>query len=163
LLLLVVPPFSSLRYTHFASIFTSAQPKDQVSYSPFYNKAKLQNNLFTPRVFNINGPNTKILATDQSLRRSLPNLPQQSHLNLASSRNVLQENENFWFAANQLFNPFISSLLNKSQYGDYRLFNHLTSAQSFNFLPQPATHSLNLVTSNSLEYDKTTLQFTTFR
>jgi hypothetical protein len=107
----------------------------------------------------VNGPNSKVLLGDQSLRSSLPSVPQVSNLNLATSMNSAHENFKFHDFKNRSFNIFSGSLLNENNYTDYQLFNTLVSATSFNVNSQPAVHSLSAQSLNSLEHDTTSSYF----
>ena len=120
------------------------------------------------RQFNVNGPNSKVLLGDQSLRSSLPSVPQESNLNLATSMNSAHENFKFFDVKNRPFNIFSGSLLNENKYTDYQLFSTLASSTSFNINSLPAVQSLSSQSLNSLEHDTTSsylsvLQYTSNR
>ena len=133
----------------------SLQTNDMTSYAGSTLTNFLASDILTPRQFNVNGPNSKVLLGDQSLRSSLPSVPQVSNLNLAASMNTSHENFKFHDSKNRPINIFLGSLLNENKYVNYRLFSTLASSSSFNINAQPAIHSLSAQSLNSLEHDTT--------
>lgn len=146
---------SNFNYTQSGTSFASLQINDMNSYSTSPLTNFLVSDITSPRQFNVNGPNSKVLLGDQSLRSSLPSVPQVSNLNLATSMNSAHENFKFHDLKNRSFNIFSGSLLNENNYTDYQLFNTLVSTTSFNVNSQPAVHSLSAQSLNSLEHDTT--------
>lgn len=145
----------NLNYTQPSLAFVLLQANDMTSYASSTFTNFLASDTLTPRQFDINGPNSKVLLGDQSLRSSLPSVPQVSNLNLAASMNTSHENFKFHDSKNRPFNIFLGSLLNENKYVDYRLFSTLASSSSFNVTAQPAIHSLSARSLNSLEHDTT--------
>ena len=156
--LLKVASYSSLKlnYSQINKAFISTQTQNMTSYS-FPMATKLLE-MVTPnsRQFNLNGPNSKVLLGEQSIRSSLPNVPQTPDLNLSSTMNSFVNNKNSYTAHNRPFNIFLGALLNENSYIDYPLFNNLLTSQPFNSNAQSAIHSLNPESLNSLEHDTTT-------
>ena len=107
------------------------------------------------RQFDTNGPNSKVLLEDQSIRITLPSINSISNLNLVSGSNEMLENTNFYSFQNRAFNIFSGTLLRENQYINYTLFNNLLTAQSFNQVSLPAVQSLREWSLNSLEHDTT--------
>lgn len=150
----------NLMYMHMGQSFISTQSHNMTSYSfSIFEKAFL-NAIPTLQQFSLNGPNSKVLLGDQSIRSSLPKLPQTPDLNLATSMNSLNGNKNLYNINNRPFNIFLGSLLNKSSYIDYKFFNRLSTSQSFNVNPQPAIQSLSSHSLNPLEQDTTSSYLT---
>jgi hypothetical protein len=126
------------------------------SYS-FPNPSKLLTTLtLSSRQFNLSGPNSKVLLGEQSIRSSLPNIPQTPDLNLSSTMNTFVNNKNFSTIQNRPFNIFSGVLLKENDYVDYSYFSNLSGLQPFNSSAQSAIHSLNRESLNSLEHDTTT-------
>ena len=156
--LLKVASYASvnLNYTQLSKSFTATQSQNMTSYS-FPNPAKLLTTLtLSSRQFNLNGPNSKVLLGEQSIRSSLPKIPQTPDLNLASTMNTFVNNKNLSTTQNRPFNIFSGVLLKENDYVDYSYFTNLSSLQPFNSSAQSAIHSLNTESLNSLEHDTTT-------
>jgi hypothetical protein len=152
-------PPSSISYSQVGTPFAATQIQHITSYSvDNLDKFGVSDTLLAQQ-FNINGPNSKVLLGDQSVRSSLPELPQSSNLNLSLSMNTARENLRFLSTNNRPFNVFIGSLLNINNYVNYHVFNDLLGSQSFNVNFQPPIHSLSTQSLNSLEHDTTNLYY----
>jgi hypothetical protein len=149
-----------LNYTEVSKPFGVLQSQSMTSYSS-PNTTKLCA-IATPssRQFNLNGPNSKVLLGEQSIRSSLPKLPQTPDLNLAPAMNSLIGNQNFHTVLNRPFNTFSGLLLSENNYVDYAYFNNLVTSHPFNSSAQSAVHSLNTESLNSLEHDTTSSKST---
>jgi hypothetical protein len=101
-----------------------------------------------------------VLLGEQSIRSSLPKLPQTPDLNLAPAMNSLIGNQNFHTVLNRPFNTFSGLLLSENNYVDYAYFNNLVTSHPFNSSAQSAVHSLNTESLNSLEHDTTSSKST---
>ena len=145
------------RYSQVGTSFAAIQTQDDTSYSTSPLEQFLISDKIWSTQFNLNGPNSKVLLGDQSIRSSLPELPQVPNLNLALSMNTARENLTFFKSKNRPFNVFLGSLLNVNDYVDYQFLNNLLGAQSFNVNFQPPIHSLTTHSLNSLDHDTTNL------
>ena len=104
--------------------------------------------------FNLNGPNSKVLANDQSIR-NFPNLtPNKSNFNFSPKLNTVASNLSLNSKLNKSWTP--STLVNSNNSGqvDYTLFNKLASSRSFLQSSHPSVLSSNNLESNSLAYDR---------
>lgn len=112
-----------------------------------------QNNSQTTRVFNLNGPNSKVLAGDQSIR-TFPELKgSKSNLNLSPELNTSLTNAKVSDNLNLNHTPFEGALSSDSAYADKALVSKLSSLRSLNVSGMPPVLSANAANSNSLEYD----------
>jgi|FrelakmetLWP11LW_1041352.scaffolds.fasta_scaffold02292_2 hypothetical protein len=107
----------------------------------------------TAKLFNRNGPNSKVLLGDQSIR-NLPKItPTKSNLNLSSNVNTIVSNLSFNNQTNRPVTPFVNATASTIGHVDYTLFNRLSSARSFVPTTHPAVLSSSANETNSLEYD----------
>jgi len=107
----------------------------------------------TAKLFNRNGPNSKVLLGDQSIR-NLPKItPTKSNLNLSSNVNTIVSNLSFNNQTNRPVTPFVNATASTIGHVDYALFNRLSSARSFVPTTHPAVLSSSVNETNSLEYD----------
>jgi len=114
-----------------------------------------ENNSSTSKLFNRNGPNSKVLLGDQSIR-NLPKLtPTKSNLNLSSGVNTVVSNLHFSDRSNRPATPFTNGTASSVNFIDYTLFNRISSARSFLPTSHPSVLSSSANESNSLEYDST--------
>ena len=113
----------------------------------------VSNTSSTSKLFNLNGPNSKVLLGDQSIR-SMPYLtPNKSNLNLSTEVNALTSNINFSNRSNRPLTPFSSAVASQVGHPDYTLFNNVSSARSLVSSSHPAVLSSSTRGSNSLDYD----------
>ena len=116
------------------------------------------------RVLNISGPNSKVLAGDQSVR-VLPELSgSKSNFNLSGGVNTLESNSAVSNRLNSPNSPFTSAVDYNAGFPDKVLVSKLENAQSLNVDGLPPVLSSDPSNSNSLEYDSLTSvnQTTTF-
>ena len=143
------------RYSNIGTSFAAVQTQHNTSHSiTFFDKFLVSDNSWSTQ-FNLNGPNSKVLLGDQSIRSSLPEVPQSPNLNFSLSMNAARENLKFFKSKNRPFNVFLGSLLNVNDYVDYQFINNVFGAQSFNVNFQPPIHSLSTHSLNSLNHDTT--------
>lgn len=105
------------------------------------------------RVMNVSGPNSKVLAGEQSIR-AYPELKGSvSNLNLSNGVNTLESNASLSNRLNTPSSPF--NLVSESSAGfpDKSLSTKLQNSQSINYDGLPPILSSNILSSNSLEYD----------
>jgi hypothetical protein len=144
-----------LNYTQVDQSFVATQGQNMTSYS-FPNIARMLPSLTsTSQQFNLNGPNSKVLLGEQSIRNSLLKTPQTPDLNLSPTMNAFLSNKSFFSSKNRPFNIFSGLLLYENSYVDYPYFNNCATSKSFNSIAQSAVHSLKHGSLNSLEHDTT--------
>lgn len=107
----------------------------------------------TAKLFNLNGPNSKVLLGDQSIR-NLPDLsPNKSNLNLSTEVNTLTSNITFSHRSNKPLTPFSSAVASQVGHPDYTLLNNVGSSRSLISSSHPAVLSSSVRGSDSLDYD----------
>lgn len=119
------------------------------------NRASLSalNESSTAKLFNLSGPNSKVLLGDQSIR-NLPDIsPNKSNLNLSTEVNTLTSNINFSRKSNRPLTPFSSAVASQVGHPDYTLLNNVSSSRSLMSSSHPAVLSSSVRGSNSLDYD----------
>lgn len=107
------------------------------------------------KVYNLSGPNSKVLLAEQSIRSHTDLTPSKSNYNLSSKVNATSSNLQLNKYQNKLMTPLTGSLDSVNNYSDYQLVNKLASARSFISESHPAVNSSNPLLSNSLDYDST--------
>jgi hypothetical protein len=105
------------------------------------------------KVFNLSGPNSKVLLNDQSIRSHVDLSPSKSNYNLSSKVNTIASNANFSTRSGRSTNPFTTSSHALTNYVDYQLFNKISSSRSFISDSHSPVTSSNPALSNSLDYD----------
>lgn len=105
------------------------------------------------KVFNLSGPNSKVLLNDQSIRSHVDLNPSKSNYNLSSKVNTIASNANFSTRSGKSTNPFTTSSHALTNYVDYQLFNKISSSRSFISESHSPVTSSNPALSNSLNYD----------
>lgn len=105
------------------------------------------------KVFNLSGPNSKVLLTDQSIRSHVDLNPSKSNYNLSSKFNTMTSNSNFATRSGKSTNPFTTSSHALTNYVDYQLFNNIASSRSFISESHSPITSSNAALSNTLNYD----------
>jgi len=119
-----------------------------------YNDINRNNYSTTVKEFNLNGPNSKVLANDQSIR-SFPALsPNKANLNLSSTTNTLDSNLNLLNKSNKVVTPVTVVTDLESGNVDYETFNKLSSNRSFMPASHPAVMSSSNLEKDSLGYDR---------
>lgn len=138
------------------TVFSRASSSDftsSTSTSPELFAGNYQQN---SRAFNLMGPNSKVLAGDQSIRHFPDTQPSKANLNLSSGVNTVSSNLNSAVRLNQTVTPYDGAVSSLSDYSDYSQSNSLLSARSFASEPLPAVISSSARSNSSLEYDSTT-------
>ena len=133
-----------------------AQSTDSSSVTGNYNSLTRDNSSTSTKVFNLSGPNSKVLLGDQSIRAHGQLSPNKSNYNLSSGLNTLTSNAQLGARSGQQGNGFQNALAAESNYADYSLTNNLASSRSFLSESHPAVMSSLPSGSNSLNYDSTT-------
>lgn len=120
--------------------------------------SKLQtvlNKSSNPRVFNINGPNSKVLLGEQSIR-NLPDLnANKSNFTISTDRNTSASNVANLNRLNRSPSVYSNALDSRTSYANLSTVTSLASARSFIADSHPAVLSSSLEYSNSLNYDST--------
>ena len=145
----------NIHYSQANVAFAARQTDMNTSFSTPNFMTSVLSDTSISRQFDINGPNSKVLLEDQSIRITLPSITSTSNLNIISCSNEMLENTNFYSLRNKAFNIFSGTMLRENRYVNYTLFNNLLTAQSFNQSSFPAIQSLNTFSLNSLEHDTT--------
>lgn len=108
-----------------------------------------------PRVFNLNGPNSKVLLGDQSIR-SFPELnANKANFTISSNRNTVASNLATNAQTNQNTSVYSNALDARTDYSNSSTVNRLASTRSFIAGSHPAVLSSSLNNINSLAYDST--------
>ena len=113
------------------------------------------NNSSNPRVFNLSGPNSKVLLADQSIRAHVDLTPNKSNYNLSSGVNTIVSNANLQNSMNKVSTPYSSSEDVINNYLDYQLACYLASHRSFISESHAPVTSSNPVLADPLHYDST--------
>ena len=137
-----------------ANLLFSQSSLDSVTSSTSSHQSLTSGNATSnPRLFNLSGPNSKVLLGEQSIR-SLPDLtPSKSNLNLSSGVNPVSSNLALAERVNRATTPFSNATSHSTGYADYSLVNKAANAQSFSATPHPAVLSSSPLAANSLDYD----------
>lgn len=129
---------------------------DVTSRHSSYVSENVTNENVNPRVFNLSGPNSKVLLGDQSIR-NLPDVtPSKSNLNLSESTNPVASVLGLADATNQNLSPYSGVVQSRTDFVDTSLVNNIASSRSFTALPHPAVQSSLPTGAQSLEYDSST-------
>lgn len=120
-----------------------------------YVSLERQNDSTSSKVYNLSGPNSKVLLGDQSIRSYPEIVPSKSNYNLSSDVNPVLANANFATKLNRSENPFSSASSARLSYPDQQQFNKLAGARSLISESHPAVLSSDPRLSNSLNYDST--------
>ena len=152
---LVAPNSVSASFTNKELVYSQSTLAETSSTTVNMGNILVENNSTTSKLFNRNGPNSKVLLGDQSIR-SLPKLtPTKSNLNLSSGVNTVVSNLHFSDRSNRPTTPFTNGTASSVNQIDYTLFNRISSARSFLPTSHPAVLSSSVNESNSLGYDST--------
>lgn len=134
--------------------FISTQLTETASLGTEYANVTRGNIESTPKEFNLSGPNSKVLANDQSIR-SLPAISaNKSNFNLSPSTNTLASNNTLGSRLNKPVTPLTCVESVESGNIDYTLFNKLGSSRSLMVSSHPSVLSSATVNRNSLDYDR---------
>lgn len=136
------------------TIFAKSTLDSTVSSASQYTDLTRDNLTTSTKEFNISGPNSKVLANDQSIRNFSNISPNKSNFNLSTNLNTVASNLSLTSKLNKPLTP--STLINDNNSGqaDYTLFNKLASSRSFLTSSHPSVLSSNNLESNSLGYDR---------
>jgi hypothetical protein len=138
-----------------ALVFTQAQHDHFGSETGLYSNLTFSNSGSNSRVFNLVGPNSKILLGDQSIRNFPEMVPNKSNLNISTSPNSVSSNVKFEQQLNREFTPYSAALNTALGYIDYSSTASLASSRSFNAVTQPAVLTTTSTTLDALNYDTT--------
>jgi len=108
-----------------------------------------------PRAFNINGPNSKVLLGEQSLR-TFPDLKlNQANFTLSSGRNAPTSNLENASRTNRSSSIYTNTIEARSDYPNSSTLSNLASSRSFISESHPAILSSSINYLNGLDYDAT--------
>jgi hypothetical protein len=100
------------------------------------------------KVFNLSGPNSKVLLADQSVRSHPDLVPSKSNYNLSSQVNTVSSNANISKTLNTISNPYSTSTHALTNYVDHQLLNNVASSRSFLSESHSPVNSSNSALSN---------------
>ena len=108
-----------------------------------------------PRVFNLNGPNSKVLLGEQSIR-NFPELSvNKANFTLSSDRNTAAANLVNNARVNRSSSIYANTLDLRTDYANLSTVSNLASVRSFISNSHPAVLSSSVNNTNSLDYDST--------
>lgn len=137
-----------------ASIFTQTSLEDPISYTTESSQLTRTNKSFSSKEFNLSGPNSKVLANDQSIRNFTGLTANKSNFNLTSGSNTVSSNKSFLSALNKPSTPALNASSNEAGNVDYVMFNTLASNRSLMTDSHPSVLSSHESESDSLGYDR---------
>ena len=126
---------------------------DPSSVTSPHNSTLDSNESTSSKVFNLSGPNSKILQNDQSIRSFPTLLSNKSNYNLSSTTNSITSNLKHERLLNVQPSAYASTLYALSDYADYSTLNNLASSRSFMTGSYPAVVSSLSENTNSLDFD----------
>jgi len=135
--------------------FSKAQSEDLSSSTTRFDDLTSANKSSNTRVFNLEGPNSKVLLGDQSIRNFPSMSPTSSNLNLSGGTNTETSNLVLSQQLNKDLSPYSSALGSASGYVDNSLFAKTASSRTFTAINHPAVHSTTDQQLSSLEFDST--------
>ena len=140
---------------------TKSNLADTQKVVPTYDVSEpaVSSRLESSKVFNISGPNSKVLANDQSIRHFPELSASSSNLNLSSSRNAVSSNLKSSTWSYRATNPNSSLALISSKFVDSSQTTRLGSTHSYTDQSHPAVIS-NRAGVNSLDFDSTNSHMT---
>lgn len=151
------PKLSNAAFT-----FSRSQPSDLSSNTTRFDDLTLTNAPTNTRVFNLDGPNSKILLGDQSIRNFPSMTPHSSNLNLSTRTSPEASNLTLSQRLNKSLSPYSTVLDSASGYVDSSLFAKTASSRTFTAVTHPAVHSTTDQQLSSLEFDSTDNKSTKF-
>ena len=110
----------------------------------------------TAKVFNLNGPNSKVLAGEQSIRHFPSIKLNKSNYNLSTKFNTVTSNLSAGSVINSIDSPYRSVISDATGYVDKSLVNKVLSGRSFTSDALPSVHSSLPESKSLLNYDSTT-------
>lgn len=156
------PSLTSGSFLNSETMYTQQTSSDQTSSTAQYTSLTTSNSPTSSKYFNLNGPNSKVLLGDQSIR-NIPTLsPSKGNLNLSSQTNTLLSNYQGGDRSNSPLTPLTSATDLRTGYADNALMNKLGSARSFLSSSYPAVLSSSAKYSNSLDYDSSEVASSSF-
>jgi len=113
------------------------------------------NSSSSSKAYNLSGPNSKILLSDQSIRAYPDVVPGKSNYNLSSDVNPVLANLNLASKLNKSETPFSAAVDSRVNYIDQQQFNKLASTRSLLSESHPAVISADSRFNDTLSYDST--------
>jgi hypothetical protein len=156
------PSLTSASFLNSDSMYSQRSSSSQTSATGSYPALTSLNSATSSKYFNLNGPNSKVLLGDQSIRNVPVLNPSKGNLNLSSGLNTLTSNIAGASRSNSPMTPLMSASETQTGYSDVSLVNKLGSARSFLASSYPAVLSSSAKYSNSLEYDSSEISSTSF-
>jgi len=140
------------------SILASAAPFETTSVTTAHTSLNASSPTSNSKIFNISGPNSKVLLGDQSVR-NLPDLvPNKSNLNFSEGVNTVSSNVVTGDRSNSPTTPFTNAVDIQTGYTDKPLLNSLSSSRSLMPNSNPAVLTSSKSGANSLDYDSSASQ-----
>ena len=149
------PAFGKGKFLNSNATYSSTSLDQSLSTTNSNTDLTRTNTSSNSKVFNISGPNSKVLLGDQSIR-SLPSVTStKSNYNLSGATNTIASNLSAESRLNQDLNGYSASLDTATNFIDKVQFNNIASGRSFLSGSYPAVQSSLPEASNSLGYDST--------
>lgn len=143
-------------YRNAAATFSRGQFEDGSSVTTDNALLTTFNTSTTSKAYNLNGPNSKVLLGEQSIRAHADLKPSKSNYNISSNTNTVSSNLHLSNRLGRSQNLFQGTLSAETDYADYALTGNLAGSRSFISESHPAVQSSLPAGSNSLNYDATT-------
>lgn len=143
-------------YRNSDTTFSKSQLDDGSSVTTDNSLLTTLNTSTTSKAYNLNGPNSKVLLGEQSIRAHADLKASKSNYNMSSNVNTVSSNSHFSNRLGRSENLFQGSLSAETGYADYALTGNLAGSRSFISESHPAVQSSLPSGSNSLNYDATT-------
>ena len=134
-------------------VFSQQDAYDTNSLTSDYADITLLNTSTNSRLLNINGPNSKVLLNDQSIRNIPTQNLNQAHLNFSLGVNTMSSNFQLAERVHKAVTPYSNASVSESGYQDKALTSHALSTQTYTSLSHPAVPSSNPALTNPLSYD----------
>jgi hypothetical protein len=150
------PSLLNLILRNTLSTFLQGSNDDLSSGTEDYSSQTLYNVSENLKLFNLVGPNSKILLGDQSVRNFPDLLPNKSNINLSNGFNPITSNLSFESKLNRDSTPYNLAVNTSLGYPDFTLTSNLSSTRSFNSITNPAVHTTTHPNLSSLNYDTNT-------
>ncbi len=125
------PNVVSGSFRNASSIFSQSQLDDSSSPTAALSSLTRLNRSSTSKLFNLNGPNSKVLLGDQSIRSHVALSPNKSNYNLSPNVNTVASNSNFTNRVGRQSGAFQNALASESNYADYTQTASLAGSRSF--------------------------------
>lgn len=128
---------------------------ESTSATANYADLSRSNSSSSSKAYNLSGPNSKILLSDQSIRAYPDVVPGKSNYNLSSDVNPVLANLNLASKLNKSETPFSAAVDSRVNYIDQQQFNKLASTRSLLSESHPAVISADSRFNDTLSYDST--------